>query len=83
MNECARCTQARELVEAQRRVRQLERRVEKLKRIRDRALQMCLMLIASADQVLGRKSGVPRGTWAYAKGVKHAAAAIYRALQME
>lgn len=85
MTECYNCDMLRariELLEAEN--RRLRRKIQKLQQVIKRLeemfrqiLRMCRDIMFRMNQdYLSEKSGVPRGTWAWARGMYQAAHAI-------
>ena len=46
----------------------LRQRIERLRQALQQAREACYYYMQQTGQVLAQKSGVPRSTWAYAKG---------------
>ena len=58
----------------------LRRTLDQIKRSLQVARAACVQYIAQARAVLGNKSGVPRGEWAYARGGNTVAVYLYAIL---
>lgn len=82
INLLAELAQARrERDEARRVAQRLAERVKRLILILRRVRQVCLGLIARArDEALDKKSGVPRGIYAFWRGIHDGAAEVLREL---
>lgn len=80
-NSCTNCAHLQsQLAQARREIATLRRRIARLQRRIQLARQLCHHYIQAAHTVLSQPSGVPRGTWAYAKGAYRVAAHILSVL---
>jgi len=77
MSDCAHCDHLqRQVRELEKRVARLERRVHRLRRRLEWARQVCLWWLQQARKVLSSRSGVPRGIWAFCRGVEQVATSL-------
>ena len=60
-----------------------EERLEHEARAAHAARSACEVYLAQAREVLAQRSGVPRGTWAYWKGVGDVASRVAALLEVE
>ena len=82
-DSCSNCAALEaELARARAEIEALRRTVTRLRAIIARARAACVSLAAQADKVLARRSGVPRGTWAFARGLREAAARVAAFLEV-
>ena len=64
------------VAQLERMVEQLKEQIRQLKQVIRVVQAFCLKVMAEAGEILGQSSGVPRGTWSYAKGGRTVAAQV-------
>ena len=73
-DDCSQCEALQaQLASAQREIERLHKVIRRLRRIMARLRQVCQWWLARARHVLSRQSGVPRGSWAFWRGVERVA----------
>lgn len=73
-DSCQNCAKlAGELARAKREGQELRRAVRRLRRVIALARAACAQWLAQTQGVLSKRSGVPRGTWAFALGAHEVA----------
>ena len=76
-DSCTNCARLEsELASARREIERLNRQVRRLRQVIRMARAACLKWLAQTRAVLSRKSGVPRGMWAFARGAHQVAARL-------
>ena len=71
---CLNCARLEiELAAARREIERLRRQVRRLQQVIQMARAACVKWLAQTRTILSKKSGVPRGMWAFARGAHEVA----------
>lgn len=87
MSDCRDCRLVEENQKLQQEIQRLQEEIERLYKIIERlrevidtACNYALSIYGQAAQVLGKRSGVPRGTWSFWKGSGEVARVVFNIL---